>query len=70
MSRVLVCLSDYPRELVEGWVAGTGTEVVTVPEGADLAEYGEGLLRRFANPATGHTTTQVSTDGSQKLPIR
>ncbi|WP_246260516.1 mannitol dehydrogenase family protein [Cellulomonas taurus] len=43
---------------------------LTVPEGADLAEYGEGLLRRFANPATGHTTTQVSTDGSQKLPIR
>src|SRR5690606_19556485 len=37
VNRVLVCLSDYPRDLLEGWVEGTGTEVVTVPAGADLA---------------------------------
>jgi fructuronate reductase len=40
------------------------------PTGADLRSYGEQLLRRFANPATGHTTEQVSTDGTQKIPIR
>ena len=43
---------------------------VTAPAGADLVAYGEGLLTRFANPATGHATAQVSTDGSQKIPIR
>jgi len=43
---------------------------VTPPEGADLPAYGEDLLRRFANPATGHSTRQVSTDGSQKIPFR
>lgn len=37
MSRVLVCLSDYPRELLEGWVAGTDVEVVTAPAGADMS---------------------------------
>ena len=40
------------------------------PDGADLAAYGESLLERFANPATGHTTVQVSMDGTQKIPIR
>ena len=43
---------------------------ITVPEGADLPAYGEELLGRFANPATGHTTAQVSTDGTQKIPFR
>lgn len=43
---------------------------LVAPEGADLHAYGEELLDRFANPATGHTTAQVSTDGSQKIPIR
>jgi len=43
---------------------------ITVPEGADLPAYGEELLHRFANPATGHTTAQVSTDGTQKIPFR
>lgn len=43
---------------------------LTPPPGADLRGYGEELLRRFANPATGHTTRQVSTDGTQKIPFR
>ncbi|GAB2612015.1 NAD(P)-dependent oxidoreductase [Pseudactinotalea suaedae] len=37
MSQVLVCLSDYPRELLASWVEGADVEVVTVPSGADLA---------------------------------
>ncbi|GAB2456589.1 mannitol dehydrogenase family protein [Xylanimonas ulmi] len=43
---------------------------VTVPTGADLPAYARSLLDRFANPATGHTTRQVSTDGTQKIPFR
>ncbi|QAY61990.1 mannitol dehydrogenase family protein [Xylanimonas allomyrinae] len=43
---------------------------VTPPAGADLPAYGRDLLDRFANPATGHTTRQVSTDGTQKIPFR
>ncbi|WP_418274994.1 mannitol dehydrogenase family protein [Isoptericola jiangsuensis] len=43
---------------------------LVAPEGADLVAYGESLLVRFANPATGHTTRQVSMDGTQKIPYR
>ena len=43
---------------------------LTAPDGADLRAYGESLLERFANPATGHTTVQVSMDGTQKIPFR
>jgi fructuronate reductase len=43
---------------------------LTPPDGADLTAYGESLLERFANPATGHTTVQVSMDGTQKIPFR
>lgn len=40
------------------------------PDGLDLEAYGEAVLDRFANPATGYTTAQVAGDGSQKLPQR
>lgn len=40
------------------------------PPALDLEEYGEQILRRFANPHLRHTTIQVAADGSQKLPIR
>lgn len=43
---------------------------LTPPPGLDLEEYGEKILRRFANPNLGHTTVQVAMDGSQKLPVR
>ncbi|QTE28937.1 mannitol dehydrogenase family protein [Pengzhenrongella sicca] len=43
---------------------------LAAPDGADLRAYGDELMRRFANPATGHTTRQVSTDGTQKIPFR
>lgn len=33
----------------------------------DVRAYGEEVLRRFTNPALGHTTQKVGTDGSQKL---
>ncbi|QSB15775.1 mannitol dehydrogenase family protein [Natronosporangium hydrolyticum] len=43
---------------------------LTPPAGVSVAEYGQSVLDRFANPATGHRTRQVAMDGSQKLPQR
>nr|BFF19240.1 hypothetical protein GCM10025730_27610 [Promicromonospora thailandica] len=43
---------------------------LTAPDGLDLHRYGEQILARFANPHTGHTTTQVAMDGTQKIPFR
>jgi fructuronate reductase len=40
------------------------------PEGLDVRGYGDSILERFANPALGHTTRQVGSDGSQKLAPR
>jgi len=36
----------------------------------DLAAYAEQVLDRFTNPATGHLTRQVASDGTQKIPLR
>ncbi len=41
-----------------------------VPEGVNLADYQEALIKRFANPALPHRTQQIAMDGSQKLPQR
>lgn len=38
-----------------------------VPEGVDVEAYGGEVLHRSANPALGHSTEKVGTDGSQKL---
>ncbi len=38
--------------------------------GFDLDSYRAQLLRRFANPALAHRTSQIAMDGSQKLPQR
>lgn len=43
---------------------------LAAPPGINLADYGESILDRFANPNLGHTTIQVAMDGSQKLPVR
>ncbi|MDX6279427.1 MAG: fructuronate reductase, partial [Kribbellaceae bacterium] len=59
-------------------LAGLSTELMTAdviptltpPEGLDLAEYGQSVLERFANPALKHRTAQVAMDGSVKLPVR
>ena len=43
---------------------------VRVPAGVDVEAYIEDLFRRFSNTELGHRTTQVGSDGSQKLPQR
>lgn len=38
--------------------------------GVDLAQYGDDLRGRFANPALAHQTYQIAMDGTEKLPQR
>lgn len=59
-------LATAARELI----FADSMPTVTAPDGLDLADYAEEVLRRFANPALAHRTVQVAMDGSQKLPIR
>ncbi|WP_406072044.1 mannitol dehydrogenase family protein [Streptomyces sp. NBC_01020] len=43
---------------------------VTEPQGMPGKAYIAELLERFANPALGHRTAQVASDGSLKIPVR
>ncbi|HEX8628475.1 MAG TPA: mannitol dehydrogenase family protein, partial [Catenuloplanes sp.] len=43
---------------------------IAAPPGVTVVDYGDSVLRRFANPAIHHRTIQVAMDGSQKLPQR
>ena len=45
-------------------------EVAQFPAGLQPAAFADDALRRFANPALGHTCEQVGADGSGKLPQR
>lgn len=41
-----------------------------VPAGVDISRYADALIDRFSNTALRHKTTQIASDGSQKLPQR
>ncbi|WP_414635210.1 mannitol dehydrogenase family protein [Arthrobacter ipis] len=43
---------------------------ITLPKGLDADDYCTQVLTRFANPALGHTTAKVGSDGSQKIGLR
>ncbi|MFP5367412.1 MAG: mannitol dehydrogenase family protein, partial [Actinomycetes bacterium] len=43
---------------------------ISLPEGLDGETYCNQVLERFANPALGHTTAKVGSDGSQKIGLR
>ncbi|WP_263422043.1 mannitol dehydrogenase family protein [Arthrobacter sp. StoSoilB19] len=43
---------------------------ITLPAGLGGEQYCDEVLRRFANPALGHTTAKVGSDGSQKIGLR
>ncbi len=59
-------LAQAASDLMEHDASAT----LAAPDGVDLAGYRRSVLERFANPALGHRTAQVASDGSQKLPIR
>ncbi|HZR72557.1 mannitol dehydrogenase family protein [Bradyrhizobium sp.] len=44
--------------------------VVRAPDGVDPHQYADTVMHRFDNAAILHKTTQVGSDGSQKLPMR
>ncbi|ACQ79942.1 D-isomer specific 2-hydroxyacid dehydrogenase NAD-binding [Beutenbergia cavernae DSM 12333] len=62
MSAVLVCLSDYPRDLVEGWVADGDVEVVLARRGAPMAEVLPDLER--ADVVIGDAARTFPLDGA------
>lgn len=41
--------------------------ILDLPDGLNATDYCDSVVRRFANPALGHTTAKVGADGSQKL---
>ena len=43
---------------------------LAAPQGLDLDQYIEAILRRFRNPTIRHLLSQIVWDGSQKLPFR
>ncbi len=43
---------------------------LAAPQGLDLDQYIEAVLRRFRNPTIRHLLSQIAWDGSQKLPFR
>ena len=45
-------------------------ELLHAPEGVNTGDYVDSLKRRFRNPALKYRTTQIASDGSQKLPPR
>lgn len=57
-------------ELLARLMAEEVAPTLTVPTGFDLPAYQASVLDRFANPALAHRTSQIATDGSQKLPQR
>ena len=52
------------------FIAEDVAPTLTPPDGVSVADYGDEVLERFANPAIGHRTVQVAMDGTQKLPQR
>ncbi|WP_299484277.1 mannitol dehydrogenase family protein [uncultured Roseibium sp.] len=45
-------------------------KTLEVPPGVDIPRYADALIERFSNSALHHKTTQIASDGSQKLPQR
>jgi fructuronate reductase len=58
-------IARFARHIVEDTL-----EVAQFPAALQPAGFADDALRRFANPALGHTCAQVGADGSSKLPQR
>jgi fructuronate reductase len=58
-------IARFARDIVEETL-----EVAPFPPSLQPAAFAAEALRRFANPALGHTCAQVGADGSGKLPQR
>src|SRR4029078_9999694 len=58
-------IAAFARRLVDDVL-----EVADLPASLASDAFAADVLRRFANPALGHTCAQVGTDGSRKLAER
>ena len=58
------------RASAEAYLFGDALPSVHSVPGVDLNDYAQTILRRFANTALGHSTTQVGSDASLKIPQR
>jgi fructuronate reductase len=61
---------DAFRTACAGMMAEDALPVIELPDGLDGETYCANVLERFANPALGHTTAKVGSDGSQKIGLR
>ena len=61
---------DAFRAACRGLMLEDVLPVIELPRELDGGEYCAGVLDRFANPALGHTTAKVGSDGSQKIGLR
>ncbi|WP_231994522.1 mannitol dehydrogenase family protein [Pseudarthrobacter equi] len=61
---------DAFRKAVRRMMLEEALPSITLPDGLDGGQYCDEVLRRFANPALGHTTAKVGSDGSQKVGLR
>jgi len=59
-------------ETCRGWVEQFWNEAQPhlVLTGAQVSDYREALLQRFANPRIRHQLSQIAPDGSTKIPVR
>lgn len=61
---------DVFRTACSRMMAEDALPTITLPAGLDGEAYCSQVLSRFANPALGHTTAKVGSDGSQKIGLR
>ncbi|MBV1869033.1 MAG: mannitol dehydrogenase family protein [Marinosulfonomonas sp.] len=63
---------DQPvlKRAAHGLMMGEQVPTLSSLPGVDLAGYADALIARFQNRRLNHRTTQIATDGSQKIPQR
>ncbi|MDQ0634189.1 fructuronate reductase [Arthrobacter pascens] len=61
---------DAFRFACQRMMAEDALPTMRLPQGLDGKTYCAQVLERFANPALGHTTAKVGSDGSQKIGLR
>lgn len=61
---------DAFRTACSRMMAEDALPTISLPPGLDGDTYCAQVLGRFANPALGHTTAKVGSDGSQKIGLR
>ncbi len=61
---------DIFRAACQRMMAEDALPTIRLPRGLDGETYCAQVLERFANPALGHTTAKVGSDGSQKIGLR